>query len=256
MAAGWKEARELAERALRLSDAVGNSWGRPYILWALATLNVFEGCWDEATPLLDEAQETARSTGDPTAASQVCWARAWLSLLQGHPEQVAAIAKPALDSPVADIFIRLMLLERVARASIELGDVSGGETDALGVVESAREKGFTLVEAWALPTLGCALGRQGRSIEAQEVFERAIELSRGVPEPLNEAITRHEWGSMLADAGDVSGAEGQLHAALTLFRRLGAQPFIEPSEQLLASLRPPDYTGGADDHSSRPSGSL
>jgi tetratricopeptide (TPR) repeat protein len=238
----WKEARELAERAVRLSDAVGSSWGRPYMLWALGVLNLFEGRWDEATLLLDEAQQLFRNFGDATGAIQVCCTQAWLSLLQGQPEQVITSAKPLLDSPKGDLFFRLALRERVARAWIELGDVSSAETVAREVVESAHENGFTLAEAWTLPTLGCTLARQGRSAAAGEVFERAIELSRAMPEPLNEAIARHEWGRMLAEAGDTAGAREQLGAALTLFRGLGAEPFIERSDRILVSLQSSEET--------------
>jgi class 3 adenylate cyclase/tetratricopeptide (TPR) repeat protein len=238
----WKEARELAERAVRLSDAVGSSWGRPYLLWAVAVLDVFEGRWDEATLLLDEAQQLSRSTGDPTALLQVCCTQAWLSLLQEQPEQVVTSAEPLLDSPKGDLFFRLTLRERVARAWIELGDLSSAETATREVVESARENGLALVEAWTLPTLGCALARQDRSAEAREVFERAIEVSHAMPEPLNEAIARHEWGRMLVGAGDIAGAREQLGVALTLSRRLGAEPFIERSERLLASLQSAEET--------------
>jgi tetratricopeptide (TPR) repeat protein len=238
----WKDARDLAERAVRLTDFVGDSWGRPYLLWAVAVLDVFEGRWDEATSLLDEAERLSRSTGDPTAVLQVCCTLAWLSLLQGRPEQVVTSATPLLDNPKSDLFFRLTLRERVARAWIELGDVSSAVTAAREVLETAHEKGFTLAEAWTLPTLGCALARQGHSVEAREVFERAIELSRAMPEPLNEAITRHEWGHMLAEGGDTSEAQEQLVAALTLFRGLGAEPFIERSERLLVSLQSSEET--------------
>lgn len=238
----WKDARELAERALRLSDAVGSSWGRPYLLWAVAVLDVFQGRWDEATSLLGKAEQLSRSTGDPTALLQVYCTQAWLSLLQGQPEQVVTSASPLLDNPKSDLFFRLTLRERVARAWIELGDVSSAVTAARDVVESAREKGFTLAEAWTLPTLGCALARQGHSAEAREAFERAVELSRAMPEPLNEGIARHEWGHMLAEAGDTSGAQEQLVAALTLFRGLGAEPFIKRSERILVSLQSSEGT--------------
>jgi tetratricopeptide (TPR) repeat protein len=155
---------------------------------------------------------------------------------------VVSSAKPLLDNPNGDLFFRLALGERVARAWIELDDVSKGETAARQVVETCREKGFTLAEAWTLPTLGCALAKQGRSAEAQEVFERAIELCRAMPEPFTEALTRHEWGCMLAESGDADGAREQLDAALTLFRRLGAVPFIERGERVLASLQSSEET--------------
>jgi tetratricopeptide (TPR) repeat protein len=212
-------------------------------LWGLAVLNVFEGRCDEGTVLLDEADRLFRSFGDRTGALQVCGTRAWLSLLQGQPEQVITSAKPLLDGPVVDLFFHLSVRERLARAWIELGEVSSAESIAREVVEIAREKGFTLVEAWTLPTLGCALARQGRSAEAREAFERAIELSRAMPHPFNQAVARYEWGDMLAEAGDTAGAQAQLDAALLIFRDLGARPFVERSERALASLHPPEETG-------------
>jgi tetratricopeptide (TPR) repeat protein len=232
----WREARELAERAVRLSDAVGDSWGRPYVLTALAYLNVFEGRLDEATVQVDEAWQSARGRDDLTAMSTVCWGQSWLSLLQGQPEQVVARAQPLLDNPRIDVMYRLILRELVARAWIDLGDPARAEALARQAVERSREDGTGLLEAATLPTLGRALARQGRTDEAREVFERAIELSRPMPHPFNEAIARYEWGCMLAEVGDAGAARAHLDAALILFRRLGAVPFIERTERALASL--------------------
>jgi hypothetical protein len=137
---------------------------------------------------------------------------------------------------------RLILRELVAHAWIELGDVANAEALARQVVEVCREQGSDLLEAGTLPTLGRALARQGRTAEAREAFERTIWLSRPMPHPFNEALAHHEWGRMLADAGDHTGARDQLDAALTLFRRLGAVPFVERSERVLASLQSSDET--------------
>jgi hypothetical protein len=57
-----------------------------------------------------------------------------------------------------------------------------------------------------------------------------------MPHPFNEALARYEWGCMLAEAGDPMGAREQLDAALTLFRGLGARPFVERSERAVADL--------------------
>jgi hypothetical protein len=57
-----------------------------------------------------------------------------------------------------------------------------------------------------------------------------------MPHPFNEALARYEWGCMLAGAGDPVGAREQLDAALTLFRRLGAVPFVERGERAVAGL--------------------
>jgi class 3 adenylate cyclase/tetratricopeptide (TPR) repeat protein len=232
----WREAREYAERAVRLSDAVGDAWGRPYVLTALAYLNIFEGRWDEAAVQVEESWRSARGRDDLTAMSSVCWAQSWLSLLQGQPEQVVERAQPLLDNPRIDLMYRLILRELVARAWIDLGDVASAEALAREAVEVSRKEGSNLLEAGALPTLGRALARQGRTAEAREAFERTIELSRPMPHPFNEALARYEWGCMLAEAGDPMGAREQLDAALTLFRGLGARPFVERSERAVADL--------------------
>jgi len=236
----WREASELAERAVRLSDQVGDAWGRPFVLCALANLNVFEGRWDEATSRLGEAWHSAHGRDDPTAMSMVRWIQAWLSLLQGRPEEVVERAQPLMDHPKIDLMYRLHLRELVARAWIDLGDVARAETLARQALEESRANGMRLVEATTLPTLGHALARQGRSAEAREAFERAIELSRPMPHPFNEAISHYEWGCMLADGADAPAAREHLDAALILFRRLGAVPFIERSERALASLESSD----------------
>jgi class 3 adenylate cyclase/tetratricopeptide (TPR) repeat protein len=232
----WREAREAAERAVRLSDSVGDSWHRPYVLGSLAWLNIHDGRWDEARVQLDEAWQSARSRDDLTAMSSLCWAEASMSLLQEQPEQVIGRAEPFLDNPRIDPMYQHALRERVALARVDLGDMEGGEALARQAVEACHEKGFALLEAQALVTLGHALARQGRLPEAREVFETTIELSRPMPYPLNEAVAHYEWGCMLAGAGDTAGAREQLGAALAMFRRLGAQPHAARTELALAGV--------------------
>jgi hypothetical protein len=47
---------------------------------------------------------------------------------------------------------------------------------------------------------------------------------------------------MLAGNGDAAESREQLDAALTIFRRLGAGPFVERSETALASLHSSEGT--------------
>jgi hypothetical protein len=63
-----------------------------------------------------------------------------------------------------------------------------------------------------------------------------------MPYPFNEAVTRYEWGRMLAEAGDTAGTREQLDAAMALFQQLGARPFVERCERALASLQSSEET--------------
>jgi tetratricopeptide (TPR) repeat protein len=187
--------------------------------------------------VLDEAFALAERQDDPTAMSVVVWARSWLDRLQGHPERVIASAEPLLDHPRADLWYHLTLGGIVAGARAELGQMSEAEVLARDVVETARKARINLLAVAALPPLGHALSRQGRSTEAQEVLAEAIAQSHEMPEPFTEAHARYEWGRVLSQAGDAQGAREQLDAALTIFKKLGARPFVELTAQALTPLQ-------------------
>jgi hypothetical protein len=78
--------------------------------------------------------------------------------------------------------------------------------------------------------------RQEQWVAAENCFEEAVTRARALPSPYAEGCARYEWGRMLARQGEPGRAEEQLQAALAILEPLGAQPFIQRTQNALASL--------------------
>jgi len=80
------------------------------------------------------------------------------------------------------------------------------------------------------------LAQEGKSPEAERAFQEAVTLAKPMPYPYGEARALYEWGRMLAEQRELKQARPRLEEALTVFQRLGAQPYIEWTEQALVQL--------------------
>jgi hypothetical protein len=57
-----------------------------------------------------------------------------------------------------------------------------------------------------------------------------------MPCPYAEGRLRYARARLLADLGQVSHAIGELELAMTIFRGLGARPYLHKAERLAAAL--------------------
>jgi tetratricopeptide (TPR) repeat protein len=81
-----------------------------------------------------------------------------------------------------------------------------------------------------------ALARQGAWEEATQTFEQALALARQIKYPYAQARALYQYGSMMMKQGDTVQALRLLQEALVIFQRLGARPYTERTERLLAAL--------------------
>jgi DNA-binding CsgD family transcriptional regulator len=221
----WAAAGSRAEEALSLAQETGQAvfvdTPRTWLL-LLAALRG-EARYDELLPLVDEAlarppagtldvwmRDTARwakglrSTDNPATAFH------HLAQISHHVVQHAA----ALD--------RFEVAVRADQTETAALWVSGLEAFAEGTGQ-----------AWA-----AAAAQHGRALlshgaEAEQHFERALELHRDTTRVFDRARTQLAYGELLRRARRRVDAREQLRAALATFEDLGAQPWADRAVQEL-----------------------
>jgi hypothetical protein len=81
------------------------------------------------------------------------------------------------------------------------------------------------------------LSKQRRWIDARRTLEEARPLAQVMPYPYAEARTLYELGLMHLQADAPQRTRECLEEALAIFRRLGAQRYIEWTDGVLTELR-------------------
>ena len=81
---------------------------------------------------------------------------------------------------------------------------------------------------------GMRLAEHGRWGEAERALAEAASLAAALPYPYSQARALYEWGQMCMRRGALGEAQRHLEEALAVFRRIGAQPFVERTEEALA----------------------
>jgi ATP/maltotriose-dependent transcriptional regulator MalT len=78
----------------------------------------------------------------------------------------------------------------------------------------------------------------GELAGAETVLNDLLDLTRSLPYPFVEAQALVACGQLEAMRGSPGAARQRLEEALTIFRRLAAQPFVEQAERAMAQLAP------------------
>jgi tetratricopeptide (TPR) repeat protein len=130
------------------------------------------------------------------------------------------------------------LLPRLAWALAELGEVVQARSLAKEAVERARAQHYHLALADALRVHGVVMALDHEWEQVETVFEEAVSLSKSMPYPYAEARALFEWGRALDRKGAPEKAREHLEAALAVFHRLGARPYVEWTEQTLTHRNP------------------
>src|SRR5205823_9160047 len=121
-------------------------------------------------------------------------------------------------------------------AYLELNQVDQA-TEAVGqALRRARREEMRLVIVEALRVQALILLQQEQWAEAARCLEEGVALARSMPYPYAEARLLHEYGRLHIRTGELEAARERLAAALALFRRLGARPDVERTEQALTTL--------------------
>lgn len=230
----WQEARKRFEHAL----ASGEHSRLPYPLWQRGWMELAAGEWNQATHLIERCIVMTDGTGDLQALRWASGLMAELDLMQGRPQAACERLTPLLDRPGLQELDVTFLLPRLAWALMELSEVAQALSLAKEAVERARAQHYYLALADALRVQGVVMAVDHQWEQVVTVFEEAVSLARSMPYPYAEARALFEWGRALDGNGEHEKARERLKAALAIFHRLGASPYIEWTDQVLTHVKP------------------
>ena len=124
------------------------------------------------------------------------------------------------DIPIEHLSAYPSLLLSGAQAALHTGNLGRAETLALTVCDIPGGEDSPKQTARGLVHLGYTRRLQGRTADALQVFDRALQLARGDEEL--QAIIRRHVGKCLGVQGDFAGAAEALRQSLVYFDRIGA----------------------------------
>ena len=191
------------------------------------------GLYDEAEELFERALQLTIEEDDPETASWVRSNQAGLRAVRGDVEGALALARRncELTERLGDVFSRSLALTNLAWAQLaatEYEDALASVDEAERLYQEAMDNGGEM-EAWRAQMRAQALTGAGRTEEAIEVAEWAIETSREHGMLWTYPVANLALARALAAAGrdgvDEALAEGERVArktgALSLLRDIG-----------------------------------
>jgi predicted ATPase/Tfp pilus assembly protein PilF len=230
----WQRARQDLERAAELDTSADRSQYSVLPLLRLGELCAHEGRWDEASSLLEQGLAIAEDVQDPQWIEDAQSTLAELDVLKGHPEAALVRLQPLLDRPGVDEDLSF-LPPVLAWAYLELGDTNRAEEVVLKATARAAVTCSPLTLLHWHRLRGLVLTQRERWEQAERAFAEAVSMARDLPYPYAEACILSEWGRSHVRRGEFARAQERCEEALFIFRPLGAHPYIERTEQALAT---------------------
>jgi DNA-binding CsgD family transcriptional regulator len=230
----WDDAVGNAAEALELAGETGRQAIEASLRSLLAWFAVQQGRADDCRRYANEALGMAFVRRLPVTTATATWQLAQLDLIEGRPEaaldRLKGLAVPG--QPLAHPPTALMASGDLVEAATRVGDLETAETIVERLERWVAADGWTWVAATA--TRCRALITEGP--EADKRFKAALAVD-GIGElPFQLARTHLAYGEWLRRARRRADARTQLRAALELFERLDAGPWIErASAELRAS---------------------
>lgn len=229
----WQEARSANQEGLDLIRDLPPSWQLPFLLYLEGLIAAAEGDVEAATEHLQRAID--QSDGGHVMLPLVHRVLAEMEILRGDPESARARLQPFMEGEGEQGFYATMALPTLGWAYLELGEVDRAD-GVLSHLLGAAGNRFPLVLVDALRVQGMVLARRGQQSGAERAFDEAIALARRMEYPYAEAAALYQLGLMEMRRGDRAQALESLIAARTTFERLGAQPDVERTAQVLAGV--------------------
>jgi hypothetical protein len=128
------------------------------------------------------------------------------------------------------------LLRTLAWAYLERGDLIQAEHMLARPITQVTASHERPSIAETMRVEGMVKSRQSQWAEATQTFEDALFLARSMTMPYLEGRILYEYGRMHGARGEGEQARERLEEGLVIFRRLGARPYTERTEQALRDL--------------------
>lgn len=235
----WDGAVAHGELGASIAEAADQTWILSLMHAAATAPLAGRGDWEAARAHAQGAAECARLVNDENSVADAGIAQAQIASARGdHRGVVAALTlivempgREGIDEPGA----RWPWQELQADALVSLGRLDEAEAILAPFEELAAARGRRSSMANAARVRG-NLEAARRSIDAAEdAFRRAFGHSDDVSIPFDRARLDAAYGRFLRRIGRRPGAVTHLKAARERFAQLGARPYVEACDQVLAA---------------------
>ncbi len=232
----WEGARIQLEQCDELRRSLAPSWWSIYGILEFAALCIDSGDLSRARALISEALNIAQQSGHLEGRRAVERLQSHMDIWQGRPEAAVNRLEPLLDRPGLVELQVTEFLPTLASAYEATGDHGRAEQTIEEAICRSRAVDAQLLLAEALVVRGRMRGAEQRWGEAERDLDEAVRLAVEMPYPYLEARALYEWGVMSQQRDDFEQARERLTAALAIFERLGAKPYVERTKQAMANL--------------------
>jgi class 3 adenylate cyclase/tetratricopeptide (TPR) repeat protein len=232
----WNRAHPHAEELLGMEHRVRGTRTSEFLPLAI-WLRLVAGSDNSALQDLERLADEGERDGDVNLWQ---YAQYWLAqwdAVHGRTSEAlarydAVLAHPGIESQSRPIFER-----HLAYLCVVCGELE--RAGSLISEHPQTETSLTWVFPW--PTWLAVRARlraaQGKWEEARADFEGALGYSRERSLALGIGETAHAYGEMLAQRGEIGAARERFAEALSVFRRMSAQPYTAQTERALAELK-------------------
>jgi ATP/maltotriose-dependent transcriptional regulator MalT len=232
----WSHAETYAQRGWDVLRTLDMSWFGSYPPLLLARIKATRGDFEAAASLLDEGLSLAAEGSHSLYVIGLSFA-AEMDLFQGEPARAISrldqfLARDDVEKEDALLTPALFFL---AWAHLECGHVDTAHELAQLSIKKLEEENSIIELLIARRVAGMISAARGEYELATSTFDHVISVAREVRYPHAEACALYEYGMMDVRRGNSSEALSRLGAALQIFQKLGAKPYIERAQRALTS---------------------
>ena len=220
-----------------MKDRIGNRLGAASTAGNMAQIYADQGEVEKAMEILRRNLSTLERLGDPFSAAGLLHHMGTACHGMGDDENALRHITRSLElregigdlDGIAECLCGLADLElsrgNVTRAA-ELGDRASSLTLQSGGLRSHQV---------ALRTLGVVHRAMGHMREAEKDLQEGLQICREIGDRFSEGWVRYELGLLYAAKGDSAQAQAHLEAAVEVFERARAKPFLERARKALVA---------------------
>jgi DNA-binding CsgD family transcriptional regulator len=241
----WEEAQELADEGLAVCEAHDYRFFAWYFLYIQAVLSAVHGEYDISHAIADRMTRWAVPRGVRTAALFAHHPRALCAL--GQSDFEAAYRYATALSPAGTLAPYVPHALWVTFDLVEAAMRTNRLLEASAHVAAMIEANMAALSPRMALLQGASTAIAAPESSAVELFERALSIPGVDRWPFEMARVQLAYGERLRRSRDTTKSRQHLGAALAVFQRLGAAPWVSrASNELRATGQAPRTLGAAE----------